>query len=280
MAGDGDHHPATGTVRQPVGCRHLRCPAFRSRGSESVALRGRQADLLPPRAQRWAELCRSEGLSALAAGPVARAVLVDTEPRVVQRCIQGDEASRHWRYAETRGLFCQSGAGNNWACGYNIHGPALQEKFLELLQREVEPCDRLGGFLVPDAFLGERLLSAAHPASALAGEGSWPHGHSWLSLARFFWAPCASASALQIRLCRTCAVCNMLPRTPSGHRGFGWGNITPNFEEQHNPFTHPEEAAVLPVLHRGYDCWIPCMGSGICDKFCGRGNACCRKARL
>ena len=22
----------------------------------------------------------------------------------------------------------------------------------------------------------------------------------------------------------------MLPRTPSGHRGFGWGNITPNFE--------------------------------------------------
>ncbi|CAE7241224.1 TUBD1 [Symbiodinium sp. KB8] len=94
----------------------------------------------------WAELCRSEGLFALDAPEV----LVDTEPRVVQRCIQGDEAavaSRPWRYAETRGLFCQSGAGNNWACGYNIHGPALQEKFLELLQREVEPCDRLGGFL-------------------------------------------------------------------------------------------------------------------------------------
>ena len=33
-------------------------------------------------------------------------------------------------------------------------------QFLELLQREVEPCDRLGGFLVPDAFLGEGFFCA------------------------------------------------------------------------------------------------------------------------
>eukprot|EP00441_Pelagodinium_beii_P006471 CAMPEP_0197701328 /NCGR_PEP_ID=MMETSP1338-20131121/123061_1 /TAXON_ID=43686 ORGANISM="Pelagodinium beii, Strain RCC1491" /NCGR_SAMPLE_ID=MMETSP1338 /ASSEMBLY_ACC=CAM_ASM_000754 /LENGTH=471 /DNA_ID=CAMNT_0043285013 /DNA_START=225 /DNA_END=1640 /DNA_ORIENTATION=- len=31
------------------------------------------------------------------------------------------------------------------------------------------------------------------------------------------------------------------------------------------------------VLHRGYDCWKKCLGSGACDAFCGKGNACCRK---
>ncbi|CAJ1389829.1 unnamed protein product [Effrenium voratum] len=115
----------------------------------------------------------------------ARAVLVDTEPRVVQRCIEGIEgdAQRAWRYAP-RGVYHAGGAANNWACGYNVHGPALQEKVLEELQKEVEGCDRLGGFLALHSVaggtgsgLGSCMLRAVRdtfPSSVLSSVSVWP----------------------------------------------------------------------------------------------------------
>ncbi|CAK9054343.1 unnamed protein product [Durusdinium trenchii] len=56
-----------------------------------------------------------------------------------------------------------------------------------------------------------------------------------------------------------------------------------NPDEEQNPFLHPASKPPdpgfipLPVLHRGYDCWQPCLGAGTCTEFCGPGNACCRK---
>eukprot|EP00435_Cladocopium_sp_Y103_P064969 s163_g26.t1 len=96
---------------------------------------------------------RGRGSDATKALPLARAVLVDTEPRVVQRCLQGNEVGepRLWRYAAQQAVHHAGGAANNWACGYNVHGPALQEKVLERVQGEVESCDHLGGFLAVDS---------------------------------------------------------------------------------------------------------------------------------
>ena len=116
---------------------------------------------------------------------LARAVLVDTEPRVVQRCLEGNEGdARPWRYAAPQVIHHAGGAANNWACGYNIHGPALQEKVLERVQREVECCDHLGGFLALHSVaggtgsgLGSFILGAvrdAFPSAMLSSVSVWP----------------------------------------------------------------------------------------------------------
>lgn len=129
---------------------------------------------------------RARGCDAAKALPLARAVLVDTEPRVVQRCLQGNEvgAPRRWRYAAQQAVHHAGGAANNWACGYNVHGPALQEKVLERVQREVETCDHLGGFLALHSVaggtgsgLGSFVLSAvrdAFPSAVLSSLSVWP----------------------------------------------------------------------------------------------------------
>lgn len=40
------------------------------------------------------------------------------------------------------------GSGNNWAEGYFEHGEAYSNKILKVLQRAVEKCDSLHGFLM------------------------------------------------------------------------------------------------------------------------------------
>ncbi|CAE8679501.1 unnamed protein product [Polarella glacialis] len=120
----------------------------------------------------------------------ARAVLVDTEPRVVQRCLQGAEDDggerpvRGWSYHGAGSVYCQGGAANNWACGFNVHGPAVAEQVLATLRREVERCDRLGGLLALHSVaggtgsgLGSHLLQVtrdAYPAVPLASVSIWP----------------------------------------------------------------------------------------------------------
>lgn len=48
---------------------------------------------------------------------VARAVLVDMEPKVVKQSISKAKRSGRWRYGEAS-HFCQNqGSGNNWANG-------------------------------------------------------------------------------------------------------------------------------------------------------------------
>lgn len=49
--------------------------------------------------------------------PVARAVLVDMEPKVIGQALSMAASSGHWKYS-SHSHFCQKqGSGNNWANG-------------------------------------------------------------------------------------------------------------------------------------------------------------------
>eukprot|EP00927_Polykrikos_kofoidii_P061490 TRINITY_DN56326_c0_g1_i1.p1 TRINITY_DN56326_c0_g1~~TRINITY_DN56326_c0_g1_i1.p1 ORF type:complete len:501 (+),score=93.90 TRINITY_DN56326_c0_g1_i1:168-1670(+) len=122
-----------------------------------------------------------------------RAVLVDTEPRVVQRCLDGrcsggggygDENGAPWCYDASTAVCRQGGAGNNWAHGFHMYGPAVAEKVLDATRRQVERCDQMDGFLVFQSVAGGtgsglgshalQLLRDAFPAAPLVTVCVWP----------------------------------------------------------------------------------------------------------
>ncbi|KAF3816730.1 hypothetical protein GH733_014078, partial [Mirounga leonina] len=80
--------------------------------------------------------------------PVARAVLVDMEPKVTSQTLSKAAQSGRWKYGQ-HSCFCQKqGSGNNWAYGYSVHGPRHEESIMNLIQKEVEKCDSLSGFFI------------------------------------------------------------------------------------------------------------------------------------
>lgn len=86
--------------------------------------------------------------------PVARAVLVDMEPKVIGQTLSRAAHSGRWRYGP-HSHFCQKqGSGNNWAYGYSVHGPKHEEAVMNLIRKEVEKCDSLSGFLVVMSLAG------------------------------------------------------------------------------------------------------------------------------
>ncbi|OBS76737.1 hypothetical protein A6R68_16804, partial [Neotoma lepida] len=80
--------------------------------------------------------------------PVARAVLVDMEPKAINQTLSKAAPSGGWKYGQ-HACFCQKqGSGNNWAYGYSVHGPKHEESIMNLIQKEVEKCDSLSGFFI------------------------------------------------------------------------------------------------------------------------------------
>ncbi|NXP91437.1 TBD protein, partial [Passerina amoena] len=118
--------------------------------------------------------------------PVARAVLVDMEPKVISQALARAASSGHWRYS-SHSHFCQKqGSGNNWANGYCVHGPRHKEAIMDLVQREAERCDRLGGFFTIMSMAGgtgsglgafvTQCLRDAFPTSFILNHVIWPYG--------------------------------------------------------------------------------------------------------
>ena len=75
--------------------------------------------------------------------PVARAVLVDTEDKVVSQVLRSAENTGRWSYDAARCTSRQSGAANNWANGYMNQGPVVQDAVVDGLRREAEACDSM-----------------------------------------------------------------------------------------------------------------------------------------
>uniref|UniRef100_A0A8C5UJP1 Tubulin delta chain n=1 Tax=Malurus cyaneus samueli TaxID=2593467 RepID=A0A8C5UJP1_9PASS len=118
--------------------------------------------------------------------PVARAVLVDMEPKVISQTLSMAARSGHWKY-NSQAHFCQKqGSGNNWANGYSVHGPRHKEAIMNLVQKEAEKCDRLGGFFTIMSMAGgtgsglgafvTQCLRDAFPTSFILNHVIWPYG--------------------------------------------------------------------------------------------------------
>lgn len=76
---------------------------------------------------------------------VARAVLVDTEQKVITEVNKKQWAADSvWKYDEANIVsHSDGGAGNNWAYGHGKKGPELGGMIMETVRKEVERCDRL-----------------------------------------------------------------------------------------------------------------------------------------
>ncbi|XP_070249075.1 tubulin delta chain isoform X2 [Myotis yumanensis] len=118
--------------------------------------------------------------------PIARAVLVDMEPKVINQTLSKAAQSGRWKYGQ-RSCFCQKqGSGNNWAYGYSVHGPRHEESIMNLIQKEVEKCDSLSGFFIIMSMAGgtgsglgafiTRNLQDQYSNSLKMNHIIWPYG--------------------------------------------------------------------------------------------------------
>ena len=65
---------------------------------------------------------------------VARAVMVDMEPKVIQETLGRVRATRNgWKYSAGHQYAKAGGSGNNWALGYAVHGPEAAKSVLDLV---------------------------------------------------------------------------------------------------------------------------------------------------
>lgn len=167
--------------------------------------------------------------------PFARAVMVDMESKVIQNTVAIANKSGKWQYPEKQQFCRKRGAGNNWADGFYGHGLDVKEQVMEMVQREVEKCDRFGGFLSLMSVAGgtgsgvgtyiTQCLKDRYPQALLLNQLVWPHSsgevilqnyNAILSLAHLY--ECADAINI-IHNDHMRKVCSSY--TPSGSTGGG-----------------------------------------------------------
>ncbi|KAM3934179.1 tubulin delta chain [Leptodactylus fuscus] len=117
---------------------------------------------------------------------VSRAVLLDMEPKVISQTLSAAAHSGKWRYNEKSQFSQKQGSGNNWANGYYVHGPKHKDLIMNLVRKETEKCDRLGGFITIMSMAGgtgsgmgtfiTSCLRDVYPNSLLLNEVIWPYG--------------------------------------------------------------------------------------------------------
>lgn len=118
--------------------------------------------------------------------PVARAVLVDMEPKVINQTLSKAAQSGRWKYGQHTSFCQKQGSGNNWAYGYSVHGPKHEESIMNLIQTEVEKCDSLNGFFIIMSMAGgtgsglgafiTQKLQDQYSSSLKMNQVIWPYG--------------------------------------------------------------------------------------------------------
>jgi hypothetical protein len=56
------------------------------------------------------------------------------EPKVIQTAMLGGKGK--WHYSKLGQLTRQSGSGNNWAMGYQFHGPQVRDQAMNMVRRQ------------------------------------------------------------------------------------------------------------------------------------------------
>eukprot|EP01062_Namystynia_karyoxenos_P063368 TRINITY_DN56166_c0_g1_i1.p1 TRINITY_DN56166_c0_g1~~TRINITY_DN56166_c0_g1_i1.p1 ORF type:complete len:428 (+),score=108.10 TRINITY_DN56166_c0_g1_i1:115-1398(+) len=86
--------------------------------------------------------------------PVARAVLVDMEPKVIERCVAGARRSGVFHYGSQRIFTRDEGSANNWAFGYHVQALCCAADVMEQARKEVERMDALQAVLMLHSVAG------------------------------------------------------------------------------------------------------------------------------
>ncbi|XP_054649579.1 tubulin delta chain [Dunckerocampus dactyliophorus] len=117
---------------------------------------------------------------------VARAVLIDMEPKVIKQNFSKTAKRGKWKYDDASSFNQRQGCGNNWANGYCVQGPRHREVVENLMRREVERCDRLSGFMPVMSVAGgtgsgvgtyvTQCLRDMYPKSFIVNHLTWPYG--------------------------------------------------------------------------------------------------------
>ena len=117
--------------------------------------------------------------------PFARAVMVDMEQKVIAHALLEARRSPSWRYQQDQQVTGRRGSGNNWAQGYNCHGPQCITDVLERVSKEVEKCDNFGGFLALMSLAGgtgsglgafvTNALKDDYPHCSIINQVVWPY---------------------------------------------------------------------------------------------------------
>lgn len=103
---------------------------------------------------------------------------------IAQTCLDAKKSGT-WQYPDKQQFCQQRGSGNNWAHGFCIHGPKAKESVLEMVQKEAEKCDNLGGFLSLMSLAGgtgsgvgayiTECLRDEFPHSFILNQVVWPY---------------------------------------------------------------------------------------------------------
>ncbi|CAI2371569.1 unnamed protein product [Moneuplotes crassus] len=86
--------------------------------------------------------------------PFPNSVLIDMEPKVVDRCIEDSSKYELWNYNSKFSFTKQHGSGNNWAYGYYLFDTEYGDELLEIIRKMIEKIDYLYGFLVFQSLAG------------------------------------------------------------------------------------------------------------------------------
>jgi tubulin gamma len=87
---------------------------------------------------------------------IPRALLIDLEPRVVQKLAAGNTYTKRNRLFNPENVFVSqdgSGAGNNWASGFR-QGSQHSEAVFDMIDREADNSDSLEGFVLTHSIAG------------------------------------------------------------------------------------------------------------------------------
>lgn len=77
----------------------------------------------------------------------ARAILVDSEVKVLSNLAQMPKKC-YWSFSKSNIVSSfDEGAGNNFALGYSVIGPKIEDGVMEVLRKESERCDKLNGII-------------------------------------------------------------------------------------------------------------------------------------
>ncbi len=114
---------------------------------------------------------------------IARAILVDTEPKVITEAMSIKHET--WCYGKDMSVCEQTGSGNNWAFGSRVHGPALRDRVRKRIRKLSEEMDSVPSFLVLQSVAGgtgsgvgtdiTQLIRDEYGSSTIVNAAIWPY---------------------------------------------------------------------------------------------------------